>query len=136
MTRQRYTAIKVKVKMLTLKVTVIRGEIILQNNVGKVVPLKRKALMGKDNSIKAKSDVDRLQMRRSFTDLRFFFQRTKRTSEFPVTPRMKVKTYRANLICLSESLTAVKFVGWPIAMKLKHKAHLMTKSLASFNIAS
>ena len=59
MTRQRYTAIKVKVKMLTLKVTVIRGEIILQNNVGKDVPLKRKTLMGKDNSIKAKSDVDR-----------------------------------------------------------------------------
>ena len=92
MTRQRYTAIKVNVKMLTLKVTVIRGEMNLQNKVGKVVPLRTKALIGKDNSIKAKSDVDKLQMRRSFTDLRFFFQRTKRTRAFPVTPSTNVKT--------------------------------------------
>ena len=114
MTRQRYTAIKVKVKMLTLNVTVMRGEINLQNNVGKVIPLSRKILTGKESSIKAKSEMDKLKMRRSFTDLLFFFFRITRTSELPVTPSRNVTTYRANLICFSESLTAEKLVGWPM----------------------
>ena len=121
MTRQRYTAMKVKVKMLTLKVTVMSGEINLQKNVGKVIPLRRKMLTGKDRSINARSDVDRLKIRRSFTDLRFFFRKITRTREFPVTATTNVRTYRTNLICFSDSLTAEKLVGWPIMISLRYK---------------
>ena len=105
MTRQRYTAIKVRVNMLTLKVAVIRGEINLQKNIGKSIPPSRKTLAGNESSINVKSDVDKLKIRMSLTDFRFFFRRIAITSEFPVTPRRNVNTKNTSFIFFSVSLT-------------------------------
>lgn len=113
MTRQRWTAIKVNVKIPTLNVTVTRGQMNLQKNSGKSIPPKSKTLTGKESSSSVKSDVDKLKISISFTDLRCFFQRMTRTSEFPVTPSRNVSAYKASFICFSVSLTDEKFVGCP-----------------------
>ena len=104
----------VRVKILTLNVAVIRGQMNLQNTIGKSTPPRRNALTGKDSSMSVKSDIDKLKIRMSFTDFRFFVLKTRRTREFPVTPRTNVNTYKPSLMCFSVSVTVVKFVGFPI----------------------
>ena len=91
--------------MLTLKVAVIRGEINLQKKIGKSFPPSRKTLAGNESSINVKSDVDKLKIRMSLTDFRFFFRRIAITSEFPVTPRRNVNTKNTSFIFFSVSLT-------------------------------
>ena len=114
MTRQRYTAMNVSVKILTLKVAVISGETILQKNTGKLIPPRRKVFNGRDKSISVKSDTDKFKIRRSFTDFRFLFHSTRGTTEFPPTATVKVITYKPSLMYFSVSVTVEKFVGWPI----------------------
>jgi len=104
----------VRVKILTLNVAVIRGEINLQNTIGKSTPPRRNTLTGKDSNMSVKSDIDKLKIRMSFTDFRFFDHKTRRTRKFPDTPRTNVNTYKPSLMCFSVSVTEVKFVGSPI----------------------
>lgn len=104
----------VRVKILTLNVAVIRGQINLQNTIGKSTPPRRNTLTGKDSNMSVKSDIDKLKIRMSFTDFRFFVHKTRRTRKFPVAPRRNVNTYKPSFMCFSVSVTVVKFLGFPI----------------------